>query len=512
MPQSLWLFETAESEYASLSKDLKVDAVIVGGGITGITTAYLLKRAGLKVAVLEKGRIANGETGHTSAHLAYVTDARLHQLTRTFGKDAAHAVWDAGLTAIHQIDELVRRHHLDCEFRWVPGYLHASWDDEAGGKSDRSGLERDWELATEFGYAAELLEAVPIAERVGVRFADQALLHPTKYVQGLAKQLPGGGGHLFEESEVDGCEASDGKQIVRCRGHKITCDHVILATHIPLQGLTSKAKAAVLQTHLAAYSSYVLSARLPKGSAASALFWDTASPYNYLRLQERDDHVLAVFGGEDHKTGQQPDTTEPFQRLERRWSRMFPSVRVGKHWSGQVIETNDGLPFIGELSPRQYVATGFAGNGLTFGTFSAMMIRDQLIGAANAWRDLFRPDRSTLRKGLWSYIKENLDYPRYYLQDRLARVEAETIDDVPIGAGRIMKLDGERVAVYRDEQNHVSCHSAVCTHMGCLVRWNSAERTWDCPCHGSRFTPTGQVIAGPAESPLEERVAQTQHR
>jgi glycine/D-amino acid oxidase-like deaminating enzyme/nitrite reductase/ring-hydroxylating ferredoxin subunit len=504
MPKPLWLTADEAAPYSPLDRDLDVDVGVVGGGITGATTAFLLKKAGLRVALLEKGRCGHGETGHTSAHLSYVTDLRIHELVDTFGRDVAQAVWDAGQSAILQIEQLVESLGIDCGFARVPGYLHTPWDDARPAESQRAALKRDAELAAESGYSATLIERAPVAERPALRFADQAIFHPMKYVAGVLKRVIGGGGHVFENSEVDDIDES---HVLHSRGHKVRCRFVVTATHVPQRVKTADKASLLLQTRLAAYSTYVISARLPLGTAAPAVYWDTASPYNYLRLADAGDHVLAVFGGEDHKTGQMKDTTEVFHRLERRWNGIFPRSRVGKHWSGQVINTNDGLPLIGELTPRQYVATGFAGNGLTLGTFAAMMIRDAILGTANPWRDIFRPDRAVLRGGVWSYLKENLDYPRYYLQDRLTPAEADSIDDVPISAGRIVRLDGERVAVYRDAHNHVTRHSSVCTHMGCIVRWNPAERTWDCPCHGSRFQPTGEVIAGPAEYPLPEHVA-----
>jgi glycine/D-amino acid oxidase-like deaminating enzyme/nitrite reductase/ring-hydroxylating ferredoxin subunit len=433
--------------------------------------------------------------------LAYVTDNRLHQLVDSFGREVAQAAWDAGQAAILQIEELVRKLNIDCEFAWVPGYLHSPWDQPASTTEDRDALQRDADLAAQLGFAANYADAVPLLNVAGVRFADQALFHPVKYVTGLMRHVVGGGGHVYENSEV---EKVDDKGVVHCRGHKVKCEHLVIATHVPLRGRAGEAEAIALQTKLAAYSTYVISARLPKGYASPALYWDTATPYNYLRIQDQEDHLLAVFGGEDHKTGQVKNTAEPYERLERRWQRTFPECRIGKHWSGQVIHTSDGLPLIGELGPKQYIATGFAGNGLTFGTFAAMMIRDAIAQIANPWRDLFRPDRAVFRHGLWNYLKESVDYPRYYLQDRLVPAEVGSVDEVPIGTGRIVRLNGERVAVYLDAHNHVSYHSAVCSHMGCIVRWNAAERTWDCPCHGSRFTPTGRVIAGPAESPLPE--------
>lgn len=502
MPNPLWLAHDTKSYYP-LDKDLQVDVAVIGAGITGATTAYLLKKAGLKVAVLEKGKCINAETGHTSAHLTYVTDVRLHTLVDTFGRDAARAVWDAGQSALFLIEDLVRQLKIDCDFAWVPGYLHAPWDSEEAARNEHESLEHDAELAQEFGFDATFVDVVPLANQPGVRFANQAMIHPVKYVDGLLQHVVGSGGHVYEDSEVDQIDEAG---IVHCRGHKVHCDCIVIATHLPIAGKAAQAETQLLNSRIAAYSTYVMSARLPTAVETSpALYWDTASPYHYLRFHELNGQQTAVFGGGDHKTGQSKNTTEPFTELEKQWHRIFPHTRAGMRWSGQVLNSNDGLPFIGEIAPRQYVATGFAGNGLTFGSFAALMIRDAVIGAVNPWHDLFRPDRGVLRRGIWSYVTENFDYLRYYLHDRLTPAEGESAADVPRGGGKILKINGERLAVYRDPEGQLSCHSAACTHMGCHVRWNNAERTWDCPCHGSRFKPTGEVIAGPASAPLDER-------
>jgi Rieske Fe-S protein len=210
-----------------------------------------------------------------------------------------------------------------------------------------------------------------------------------------------------------------------------------------------------------------------------------------------------IFGGEDHKTGQATDTPACYAALEASLTRLVPDIEVTHRWSGQVIETNDGLPYIGETSAHQFAATGFSGNGMTFGTLAGMMARDAALGRSNPWRDLFDIDRKTLRGGTWDYLKENKDYLYYLVRDRFAASE-KSLRAVPRGEGRLVELNGEQVAAYRDPKGVVTLRSAVCTHMGCHVAWNGAERTWDCPCHGSRFKPDGDVLAGPAESPLAE--------
>jgi nitrite reductase/ring-hydroxylating ferredoxin subunit len=260
--------------------------------------------------------------------------------------------------------------------------------------------------------------------------------------------------------------------------------------------------ATLFQSKLALYTSYVLGAKLPKGLVPEALYWDTTDPYYYLRIDEREDADYAIFGGEDCKTGQEEGAEKVFARLEEKLMQVLPQAKVQHRWMGQVIETNDGLPFIGENGGQQFVATGFCGNGFTLGTLSALMARDRYLKRKNPWFELFAVDRSKFHGGTWRYIKENLDYPYYMVRDRLARAESDSVDDLEFGEGKIVKLDGKKAAAYRDESGKVTLCSPVCTHMKCIVRWNAADRTWDCPCHGSRFKATGEVFAGPAETPL----------
>jgi Rieske Fe-S protein len=241
-----------------------------------------------------------------------------------------------------------------------------------------------------------------------------------------------------------------------------------------------------------------------RGVVIDALWWDTGDPYYYLRVEPHRDYDLLIFGGEDHKTGQEQDTSACYRRLEERLGGMVDRVELTHRWSGQVIETPDGLPYIGRNADHQYAATGFGGNGLTFGTLAGMMISDSILERSNPWAELFDPDRKALRRGLWDYVAENVDYPYYMVRDRFAGAQARSVRAVKRGQGKIIERNGAKVAAYRDEAGAVSLRSATCTHMGCAVAWNAAERTWDCPCHGSRFEPTGKVISGPAEKPLPE--------
>jgi len=498
--QPYWSVGANLPQFESLSNDLHVDVVVVGAGLTGITTAYLLKQAGVKVALVERARCAAADTGHTTAHLTYITDYRLHQLVKTFGRDGAKAFWEAGIAALDQIAEIVSKQTIDCEFKWVSGYLHGqlAQDDP----KDRKSLEEDANLAKELGFDVEFVERVPYANRVGVRFRNQARFHPLKYLAPLLQSIPGAGSYVLENTEMTQVEPDP--LVIHAGEHKIKCEYLVIATHTPLMGKSSTTSATLFQSKLALYTSYVVGARLPRGLVPEGLFWDTTEPYYYLRVDARDDHDYAIFGGEDVKTGQEKDPKKIFVRLTEQLKKALPAAEVQNRWLGQIVETNDGLPFIGENEGKQFIATGFCGNGFTLGTLSAVMARDRYLGRSNPWFDLFRVDRKKFHGGTWRYLKENFDYPFYLVRDRLARAETDSLDDIKLGEGKIVKLDGKKVAAYRGDDGRIILNSPVCTHMSCIVHWNPADKMWDCPCHGSRFKPDGQVFAGPAETPLEK--------
>jgi glycine/D-amino acid oxidase-like deaminating enzyme/nitrite reductase/ring-hydroxylating ferredoxin subunit len=481
-----------------LSTAKRFDVVVIGGGITGLTAAYLLKQAGKKVCVLERDRIGSVDTGNTTAHLTMVTDLRLSKLAKTFGKDQARLVWLGGAAAVNTIEQIARRIPGGCRFKRIPGYLHASLERE---EDEATELEQEADLARELGFEAAFLKKAPFVRKPGVRFANQAKFHPLAYLAGLAVAITGDGSAVYENVNVE--ETKDDPLSAVSGGKTVECDYLVIATHVPLMGNTGLVSATLFQTKLAPYSSYVLGANIPKGSVPEASFWDTSDPYYYLRIDLGTASDYAIFGGQDHKTGQEPDTSKPFDKLSAKLRELIAEAKIDHRWSGQVIETNDGLPYIGETAERQFVATGFAGNGMTFGTLAGMMACDAVLGRDNPWKELFDPSRKKVRGGTWDFIKENFDYPYYLVRDRLAPAEGKAIGDVPPGEGKVLRLKGQRVACYRSEAGKVSAVSAVCTHMGCIVHWNNTEKTWDCPCHGSRFQATGEVMAGPAESPLE---------
>ena len=493
-----WADSASSPVFETIDRDSDVDVVVIGGGITGLTTAYLLLSAGKSVALLERGRCASIDTGHTTAHMTMVTDTRLSELVSRFGRSHAQAVWDAGLAAIDQIDAIATEHDIDCMFEWVDGYLHAPDGETDAQRSDE--FRNEASLARELGFDAAFVEHVPFTGGAGIRFVDQARFHPLKYLEGLANAVRAKGGAIYEQSGAD--EFLENPIRVTANGRRVRCRDIVVATHNPLVGLAGAMRATVFQTKLALYTSYVIAGRARRGRVPDALFWDTSNPYQYLRIDPQRDHDLVIFGGEDHKTGQVADTNACYAHLEQALLKKIPEIVLTHRWSGQVIETPDGLPYIGKMANHQYAATGYGGNGMTFGTLAAMMIADAIQGRQNPWAELFDPGRAALRHGLWDYVKENTDYPYYMMRGSVVSGERRSLRSLKPGQGKIVQDNGDRIAAYRRPDGSLSLCSATCPHMGCVVGWNNAERTWDCPCHGSRFTPEGEVISGPAQSPL----------
>jgi glycine/D-amino acid oxidase-like deaminating enzyme len=438
---SFWAETASLPSFEKLDHNLNVDLVVVGGGITGITTAYLAMKAGHSVALLERRKFGGWDTSYTTAHLTYVTDARLRTLTKVFGKERARLAWEAGLSGIAQITRNIRAEEIECDFKWVPGYLHAPLYEDA--TEERDSLQEDADLAAEFGFHAEFVDSVPGLKVPGVRFMHQAKFHPLKYLRGLLTALRAGDCQMFEETEVERVETEP--LSVKAGDYRIRCSYVVLATHNPLMGKDSVLSAALLQSKLALYTTYAVGASVPKEVIPEACYWDTADPYRFLRVEAGPNKDFAILGGEDHKTGQIEHTDEPVVRLDQAMTRLFGKADISHRWSGQVIETADGLPYIGETSERQFAATGFGGNGITFGTLAAMMALDAFSGHLNPWSELFDVHRKKLRGGTLEYLRQNKDYPYYLVRDHLSAAEGDAVEEVQPGQGKILRLEGKRI-------------------------------------------------------------------
>ena len=499
--RSLWIASAPGPRYPALRGDLEVDVAIVGAGITGITAARLLTEAGLRVALLDAGRVARGVTGHTTAHLTEVTDCSFVDLIDTFGLDGARLALSATSAALEHIAATVRRLKIACDFARVPGFQYTETEEGL------DALREESEAAQRLGFTTAMTDEVPLPFETagGLRYESQAQFHVRKYLLPQAARLARARCRIFEDTLVT--EVKDGEpcRVVTERG-TVTARDVLLATHAPLDNKT-------IQTKVAQYRSYVIACRV-EGDAPDGLFWDDEDPYHYIRSHPTARGRVVIIGGEDHKTGQEEDTEVRFQALAEYARERFEVRAIERRWSAQTLEPLDGLPYIGRDTGagHVYLATGFSGTGMTFGTVSALLLADLVRGKANPWAELFDSSRLKPAKTMKPFLKENVDFPTYLVKDRLARPSVKTVRGVPKGGGAVLVVEGERLAVSRDAKGTLFAVSAVCTHMGCLVRWNDAERSWDCPCHGSRFDASGRVLDGPASRDLEPRTLRGRRR
>jgi glycine/D-amino acid oxidase-like deaminating enzyme/nitrite reductase/ring-hydroxylating ferredoxin subunit len=494
---SVWSEAPPAAPYPTLEGDLVVDVAIVGGGVTGMTAARLLKRAGKKVAVLESRRIGKGESSKTTAHLTEALDTRYRKLISRFGADEARMVARGQRLAMERIAGFVEELDIPCDFQRAPGYLYA----EDGG--DLDDLRGELEAARRVGLPVELVAEVPLPFPVAgaLLFPDQAQLHPREYLLGIARGLDTEGSAVFEQTHVldvhDGapCRVETERGVVRARD-------VIVAAHVPVSNRF------FLHSKLAAYRTYVVGVRMDVIDPIG-LYWDTADPYHYIRSHRFGDATYLLVGGEDHKVGEGGDTTTPFHKLEDYVRQRFgtPVAPTDLRWSGQIVVPADGLPYIGRnsMSSHVYVATGYGGNGVTQGTLAGMILADEVRGAQNPFAVLFDATRIKPLASARAFLSENAAYPKHLLADRLPQPGADAVDAIEPGEGRVVTLRGERLAVYRNANGQLSAVSPRCTHLGCLVHWNTTEKSWDCPCHGSRFDAQGRILNGPAIAPLEAR-------
>lgn len=468
-----------------------VDVLIVGGGITGLTMGVLLQRAGFSTAVADRGRLASGETSRSSAHLTEFPDAGCARLITDRGIRAARSVVESQRQAIGLIESLAG--DARCDFERVPGYLYC----EEAGERDR--LRDECEAAASAGMPARLLDRAPLpfATAGAIEFPNQAQLHPLRYLAGLARLYLDAGGLVSEETHVHSID--EDRSVCRVRSSRWTAQvkRVVAVTDAPITG------GALLDSKLRANRSCVIALRVDASALPHGLFWDTDDPYHYIRSARTASAPVVLVGGEDHRTGIEGEP-EAMGRLEAFARERFQTREVTGRWSGQIMESVDGLPFVGprEQDSRVYLATGYAGNGLTFGTVAAQVLFELLRGGRSAYAELYAPARSLTARQWAKYAAQNLPAAWTLVSDMLPHARQGSLDEIAPGEGRVVRLDGRRVAASRDAGGAVHLVSPTCTHLGCEVAWNALERTWDCPCHGSRFDPEGQVVHGPATSPL----------
>jgi glycine/D-amino acid oxidase-like deaminating enzyme/nitrite reductase/ring-hydroxylating ferredoxin subunit len=487
--QSVWQATADMPVCSPLQEDLHVQVCVVGAGIAGMSTAYLLAKAGRSVAVIDDGPVAGGMTRMSSAHLTHAMDDRYFQLERLHGRIGARLAAESHTAAIERIEAIAQEERIACDFERVDGYLFLADGDRV------ETLEKELEAAQRAG-----LSGVTMVERAPsfgggpcLRFPRQAQFHPLKYLAGLTQALQRYGGRVFTGTHVDAVEGG-APALVHAGPRIVTADAVVVATNTPVNDRVA------IHTKQAPYMTYVVGMRVPRGSVAPMLAWDTGDPYHYVRLA---DDILIV-GGEDHKSGQADDAEQRHARLEA-WTRArFPMAgEVVYRWGGLVMETVDFLSFTGRNpgdKDNVFIHTGDSGMGLTHGTIAGMLLCDLVLGRQNPWAALYDPARKTVGAAR-EYTSENLNVARQYA-DWLTAGDVKSADQIAPDSGAVMRRGLHKIAVYRDAQGVLHERSAACPHLGCVVNWNRAEKTWDCPCHGSRFDPRGKVLNGPANRDL----------
>ena len=495
---SLWADTPLDFSAPMLRDDTSADVCIVGGGMAGVLTAYLLSRENVNVVLLEAGDFGSGETLRTTAHLANAIDDRFYNLERWHGRDAARLAAESHGAAIDLLEQIARDENIECDFRRLDGYLFCADEHPV----DR--LRDEYAAARRAGLQdVEMVRSLPSffpPGRSALRFPRQAQFSPQLFLHGVLKCLEPQGVRIFAQTHVTEVQERPELCVVTETGARVRAGAVVVATNSPINNRVT------LHTKVAPYRTYAIAAKIPAGSVAPALYWDTADPYHYVRTSPgQDGSDLLIVGGEDHKTGQDQHPEHAFDSLER-WTREhFPNAGATVYrWSGQVMETLDGLAFIG-LNPgsegRCYVVTGDSGMGMTHSAIAGKLLTDLIQNRKNPWQELYDPARKPLTAA-FTYAKENFNMARQYL-DWAKPHEKDDATEVQPNEGCVVQRGLHKVALYRAPDGTLHEHSAVCPHLGCIVSWNSVERTWDCPCHGSRFEATGEVINGPASTGLD---------
>ncbi|MDD4658711.1 MAG: FAD-dependent oxidoreductase [Eubacteriales bacterium] len=489
--KSYWLESTPATNYPALDQDISVDAAVIGGGLAGISTAWLLKQEGLRVAVLEADRVCQGTTGHSTAKITSQHDLIYAWLDKEFGREKAQQYAEANEIAIKSMADIVETQKIDCDFLMKPAYVYTEQDKYV------EDIQKEAKIAAELGIAAEYVQdpGLPFAVKAALRFDSQAQFHPRKYVLALAQAIPGEGCELYENTKVLGIEEGSINTISTDRGKNIRADKVVLATHFPIHDALG-----FYFARMYAERSYILGVRA-EGKLPEGMFISAESSGHSLRTQAAEEGELLLVGGEHHKTGAGEE--EPhYQKLIEFARSNFAVSDIPYRWSAQDYTTVDKIPYIGCIRKgidNMFVATGFRKWGISTSLAAALIIRDLIIWGSSPWQDVFSPQRGLSLKSTGKLISINADVAKELVVGKLAGADQGQVQP---GEAKVVSGKGTKIGVYRDTEDKLHKVDITCTHFGCELKWNSAESTWDCPCHGSRFSPDGSIVDGPALKPL----------
>ncbi|HEV8271135.1 MAG TPA: FAD-dependent oxidoreductase [Chitinophagaceae bacterium] len=490
---SLW--QESVNEYKSSNKinsSTLYDVVIVGGGITGISTAFHLQKASMNCLVLEAHELCFGTTGGTTAHINTLLDIPYSTIEKNFGKEKSKLVADSVKEAVNTIRSTIREHNIDCDFKTTTATLFAKTDKQKEELEKISGATRDAGIQNSFINKISL----PIGFLKAMQVYEQAKFNPARYVHGVAEQFEKMGGVILQNCSVITADENENVNIETTKG-KYTGRFLIYATHIP-PGVN------LIHFRCVPMRSYAMAVTLKDDNYPDDLLYDMYDPYNYYRSQEIDGKKYFIAGGNDHKTAHEENQEYCFLKLESHIRRYFEVKEIAYKWSSQYYESPDGLPYIGQLPGHDkiYTATGFGGNGMPYSTVAALLLTKMICNQDSPYKDLYDPNRLKPVAGFSNFVNHNVDVIKQFASKWFSHDELHELAELATGEGKIVNFKDEKIAIYKDEKGSVHALHPTCTHVGCEVKWNNAELTWDCPCHGARYSYDGQVLNGPATKNL----------
>lgn len=495
-PESFWRSNLELPSFPKLEKDIEVDISIVGGGIVGITSANLLGKAGMKVALIDAGKILTGTTGHTTAKITAQHGLIYHELMEHFGFEKARGYYEANMSALHFIRDTVLRHQIECDFTEEDAYLYTNTD------SYISKLEKEMEAYEKLGIEGDYRNSIPIdiPVKAAVRMNTQGQFHPLKYLKKLLEETEHQGAEIFENTTAVDIEQGNEIKVVARNGCTISCKQVVIASHYPFYD-----GAGFYFARMYPERTYLLAVK-PQKTFSGGMYLMVEEPTRSLRYTLCDNEKILLVGGERHKTGQGISTIHHYEALQKYAEETFGINEFLYRWSAQDWTTLDKVPFIGRITsekPNIYVATGFRKWGMTNGTAAAKLISDLILEKPNPYEELFTPSRFNMDPSVKTLIRENTNVAGHLLKGKWES-PLKTVDDLQTDEGSVIRVNGKRAGAYKDKNQNVYMVDTTCRHMGCEVEWNSGDRTWDCPCHGSRYSVTGEVLEGPAKQPLNK--------
>jgi glycine/D-amino acid oxidase-like deaminating enzyme/nitrite reductase/ring-hydroxylating ferredoxin subunit len=475
----------------SIDTNTIYDVVIIGGGITGMTAALLLQNAGKQCLLVEAESIGYGTTGGTSAHINTFADTTYTEAQSAFGKEGAQLFAEAINEGFALIKENIKTYKIACDFEIKKGYVYAENNDQVKELEDLCMGMHD--VSLDCNYTDEV--PTPVPHQVAVVMENQAQFHPLKYLQGLQKAYLKAGGLILENRRIESVKIENKIHLAQSGDQTLKAHKVIYATHVP-PGIT------IFSFRCAPYRSYVLGVKLKDNNYPDGLVYDLQEPYHYFRTHTIEGEKYLIVGGNDHKTGHD-DPEKAFASLEKYVRKYYKVASVDYRWSSQYYIPVDGFPYIGHIDGI-YCATGFNGNGMMLGSISAKILSDLILEKKTKYEKVFSPSRIKPIDGFTEFVKENADVAYHFVADRFKVHETDSVKRLSPDTGKVVEIDGQKIAAYKDADGKVHALNPVCTHAGCIVNWNAEEKSWDCPCHGARFAIDGKILTGPATRNLEE--------